>query len=73
MLEVMFNEFADFASDWPTANRLRGQLIDKDIEGTITHEEKTRLTALQAYANYYIQATTPSPTAAIDKLESKVF
>jgi len=45
--------------DWPTINRFRGRLIDKDIVGTLTAEETTCLAALQAYADYYIEATTP--------------
>lgn len=70
---VSLAEFLDFEKDWPTTNRIRGKLIDKDIEGTISADEKNRLDALQAYADYYLEKTTPRPTEVLDKLESRVF
>ena len=44
---------------WPALNRERGLLIDKDIAGTITPEERKRLEQLQAYADNYLEAVAP--------------
>ena len=70
---VRLADFHAFEKDWPKTNRDRGNLIDKDIDGTITPDEAARLEALQAYAAYYIQTTTPRPKEAIDELEAHVF
>lgn len=47
---------------WETINRERGLLIDKDIAGTITRDEKGILEALQAYADYHIDKVAPKPS-----------
>ena len=48
-------------ADWPRLNRERGRLIDKDIDGTITSAERTRLDVLQAYADYHLENVAPRP------------
>lgn len=56
---------------WPATNRERGQLIDKNIAGTITAEERARLDVLQAYADYHLQKVSPRPTGLLDELERR--
>ena len=58
-----------FAQAWPVINRERGQLIGKNIAGTISADEKIRLDALQVYADYYLDKVAPRPTRILDKLE----
>jgi len=47
---------------WETINREQKLLIDKDIAGTISREEKGILEALQAYADYHIDKMAPQPS-----------
>jgi hypothetical protein len=54
---------------WSAINRERGRLIHKNIAGTITVDEKVQLDALQEYADWYIDFTTPRDTRKIDELE----
>jgi hypothetical protein len=48
---ISFSDFVVYESDWPSANRRRGELVDKEIGGTITSAEAAELAALQAYAD----------------------
>jgi hypothetical protein len=57
---------------WPATNRERGQLIDKNIAGTITAEERGRLDVLQAYADYHLQKIAPRPIHMLDELERRL-
>ena len=59
--------------DWPTVNRRRGQLIDKEIAGTITSSEAAELAGLQAYADYHLEKVAPRPTHVLEELETRVF
>jgi hypothetical protein len=70
---VRFSDFLQFEEDWPTTNRERGILIDKEISGTISAEEQMRLDALQAYADYHVDQVAPEPTSVIDELEKRLF
>jgi hypothetical protein len=70
---IRLADFLEFESDWSLTNRERGRLIDKDIAGTISVEEKTRLEALQAYADYYLDKVSPRPTHILDELEGRLF
>lgn len=70
---VRVSDFLVFEEDWPTTNRERGILIDKNIAGTITKEEQVRLDALQAYADYHINQVAPRPTRVLDELEGRLF
>lgn len=70
---VRFPDFLQFEHDWPTTNRERGILIDKEIAGTISAEEQMRLDALQAYADYHIDQVAPEPTYVIDELEKRLY
>jgi hypothetical protein len=70
---VRFSDFLQFEEDWPTTNRERGILIDKNISGTISTEERMRLGALQAYADYHIDQVAPRPTYVLDELEKRLF
>ncbi len=70
---VRFSDFLQFEEDWPTTNRERGILIDKEISGTISAEEQMRLDALQAYADYHVDQVAPEPTYVIDELEKRLF
>ncbi len=55
--------------DWPTINRERGALIDKNIAGTITAQERIYLHALQAYADDHLRRfiTPPAAECAVRK------
>ena len=70
---VRFSDFLQFEEDWPTTNRERGILIDKNISGTVSTEEQMRLDALQAYADYHIDQVAPRPTHVLDELEKRLF
>lgn len=56
-------------SDWPTLNRRRGELIDKDIDETLSDAERIELTALNAYADAYLPSR---PTEELDGLEKRL-
>ena len=60
------------SEDWPTLNRERGELIDKNIAGTLTAAEQERLDWLQDYAEQYIHSVAPRPTHLLEELESIV-
>jgi hypothetical protein len=68
-----FSDFVAYASDWPSTNRRRGKLVDKEIDGTITSDEAAELVGLQAYADYYLEKVSPRPTHALEELEDRVF
>lgn len=74
--EIMKNlslpQFLEMEADWPATNRERGQLIAKNIAGTITAEEMARLDVLQAYADYHLQKVAPHPTDMLDELEKRL-
>lgn len=70
---ISIAEFAAYESDWPATNRRRGELIDKEIKGTITSAEAAELAGLQAYADYYLEKTSPRPTQLLEDLEKCVF
>lgn len=69
---INFSDFLQFEGDWPTTNRERGKLIDKSISGMLEAEERVRLDALQAYADYHIDKVSPRPTHVLDELEDKL-
>jgi hypothetical protein len=69
---VRFSDFVQFEADWVATNRERGLLIDKNISGTISNEERSRLDALQAYADYHINQVAPRPTYVLDELERRL-
>ena len=52
---------SELNENWPVINRGRGKLIDKKISGTITDDEQIILDALQAYADWFVDKTTPRP------------
>jgi hypothetical protein len=70
---VKFSNFVDYESDWPSANRRRGELVDREIDGTITVVEALELAGLQAYADYYLEKVSPRPTQVLVELENRVF
>jgi hypothetical protein len=70
--KLRFSEFADYESDWPTTNRRRGELIDKDIAGTLSPMERTELGGLQAYADFHLEQVAPRPTDVLNQLEDLV-
>ena len=59
---IRFSDFLQFEENWSITNRERGMLIDKSISGRLNAEERTRLDALQAYADYHIERVSPRPT-----------
>ena len=69
---VRLSDFLQFEGDWSAANRERGKLIDNDIAGTLDAEGRTRLDALQAYADYHLDQITPRPTKMLDELEDSL-
>ena len=64
-------QFLEMEGAWSVTNRERGRLIDKNIAGTITVEERARLEVLQAYADYHLQSVSPRPTHLLDELERR--
>jgi hypothetical protein len=71
--QVRLSEFIEFEQDWPTTNRERGELIDKSISGTLSANERVRLGALEAYADYHLDQVAPRSTNALDELEKRLF
>jgi N-6 DNA Methylase len=69
---IHYSDFITYESDWPRTNRRRGQLVDKEISGTITDAESTELAGLQAYADYYLEKVSPRPTELLEKLERHI-
>jgi hypothetical protein len=70
---ISFSDFVEFEKDWSATNRDRGMLIDKNIAGTLNPQERTRLDALQAYADYHIDKVAPRTTRNLDELEKRLF
>jgi hypothetical protein len=70
---ISFAEFIEFEQDWTTTNRERCKLIDKSISGTLSSQERSRLEALEAYAEYHIDKVAPRPTNELDRLEQRLF
>ena len=70
---IRLSDFLDYESDWPSANRRRDKLVDKEIDGTITTDESLELAALQAFADYYLEKVSPRPTRVLEDLERRVF
>lgn len=70
---LSFSTFVAYESDWPAANRRRGDLVDKEVGGTISSDETVELAALQAYADYYIEKVSPRPMHLLAALEDRVF
>jgi hypothetical protein len=70
---IRFSDFLQFEEDWPSTNRERGILIDKNISGRLNEEEWARLDALQAYTDYHTERVAPRPTRALDELEDRLF
>lgn len=70
---VSLEDFLTFEKDWATTNQERGQLISTNVERTISPDEKIRLDALNAYADYYLDKTTPIPAGVIDEIERRAF
>jgi hypothetical protein len=66
-------EFVAYESNWVATNRRRGELVDKEISGTITAPEVVELAGLQAYADYYLEKVSPRPTRVLEELENRVF
>ena len=53
-------------------NRERGQLIDRQIAGTLTGAERERLAELQSLADAHIEAVAPRRTDVLKVLEKHV-
>ncbi len=70
---IRFSDFLQFEQNWSIANRERGAFIDKSISGTLNVQERARLDALQAYADYHIERVSPCPTHVLDELENRLF
>ncbi len=70
--KLHFADFVDYEADWSTANRRRGELIDKDICGTLSSSERSELDGLQAYADYHLEQVAPRPTDVLEQLEDLV-
>ncbi len=70
---LCLSDFLEFENDWLATNRERGELIDKNIAGTLSSEEETRLNAMQAYADYHLDQMAPRPTDVLDESEDGLF
>jgi N-6 DNA methylase len=70
---IRFSDFLDFEESWSETNRERGKLIDENISGEISHENRARLESLQVYADYYVQTVSPRSIDELDELERRLF
>jgi hypothetical protein len=70
---IRLSDFVQCEEDWSATNRERGALIDKSISGRLNAEERVRLDALQAYADYHIERVSPRPTDVLDEIEKRLF
>jgi hypothetical protein len=70
---IRFSDFLQFEANWPSTNRERGMLIDKNISGRLNDWERARLEALEAYSEYHIERVAPRPTRLLDVLEDRLF
>jgi hypothetical protein len=70
---IKYADFVAYESDWPSTNRRRGKLVDKEIGGTLTGAEAAELAGLQAYADYYLEKVSPRPMHVLEELEDRVF
>jgi hypothetical protein len=70
---ISLTDFLQFEEDWSATNRERGRLIDKDISSNLEAEERVRLEALQAYADYHLDKVSSRPTHVLDELEDRLF
>lgn len=59
-------------ANWPTINRRRGELIDKQIEGTLTANEQAELATLQDYADAHVAPFNEPKLDALKALEDVV-
>lgn len=71
--KIHLSDFLQFEENWSITNRERGKLIDKYVSGKMSAEERTRLDAFQAYADYHIEEVAPRPTDLLDELEKRLF
>ena len=71
--KIHLSDLLQLEENWSVTNRERGKLIDKNISGKLSAEERTRLDCLQAYADYHIQKVSPRPTHLLDQLEKRLF
>ena len=70
--KLHLSDFLQFDENWSATNRERGKLIDKNISGKASEDERARLELLQAYADYHIQKVSPRPTHLLDELEKRL-
>ena len=70
--KMHFSDFLQLEENWSVTNRERGKLIDRNISGKLSAQERTRLDCLQAYADYHIQKVSPRPTHLLDELEKRL-
>ena len=57
--------------DWPSANRRRGELVDKEIAGSLSGDEAAELASLQAVADRFLEESSPRPTQLLEELERR--
>jgi hypothetical protein len=70
---MSLSDFVSYESDWTSTNRRRCELVDREIDRTITIDEAAELAGLQAYADYYLEKVSPCPTRVLEDLENRVF
>jgi N-6 DNA Methylase len=70
---MRLSDFVAYESDWTSTNQRRCELVDREIDGTITIGEAVELAGLHAYADYYLEKVSPCPTRVLEELENRVF
>lgn len=70
---ISLSDFVKYESDWPSTNRRRGKLVDREINGKNTNAETAELASLQAYADYFLDKVSPRPTDLLQQLEDRFF
>ncbi len=65
-------DYLKFSEDWERTNRERHTLVHKELERTLSDEDKIRLDALQAYADYHLDRVAPRPFSVLDEVEGLI-
>ena len=70
---ISYADFVDFEADWDRTNEERHKLITKALANSLGEGERVRLDVLQAYADYYLEKSTPEPFGALDEIVDKIY
>lgn len=69
---ISLSDYLAITADWPSTNRRRAELIEKDIAGTISVDEQSELEHLQSLASSRRNLIAPLPLAELKRLHREV-